>query len=581
MITVREDRISRFRERLDKYLDLGINLLSLAIGCSVKVDLYDTLYPALSLVSDEISKLNIEIMPREDVAVLRSDGNYSLTRRIYDVNGSNISRDELVRINPSVALLLLQVHQSRASSPREFANSIMSLYKKLGSSPVRVRIGKGHSIVSTREKAEFALIDFINTREGDQYLLANNDTIQIIDPTEDPGSYRQVATAVSNALNDLFIKGVYRDITIYPVYDAPSEELREELMERFREFSAKWGFRLGTDVPQPRVNYLLMGATVVGPLDKEPPMFYDNIRAGFRILVTRPFGELSVISTYLTAHVDESVMEELERGVMSIEDLEKLKVSIMDMLSRPNVEIARVINKYLPNSGEPFREDEHVAATIDVSGPGIFVFKELAEQANVDIALHSIPLISPEVARFAAEHYIITDATAGTNGAIAIVAGKDVIDSIIRDLRGIEGIQPMVIGEVVGKGAGRLFVPGYVTRYITNKSLLMKLTMNVDVLRSLRRQQVGCERVRVEARVFGNVQGVGFRPTLRRQALSLGLTGYARNLPDGSVEVVVEGCREDAMAFIEWIRTSPVGSVDAVTYVVRQYRGEFDDFEVR
>ncbi|GAB6944023.1 SelD-related putative sulfur metabolism protein [Vulcanisaeta sp. JCM 14467] len=578
---MREDRIGRFRERLDKYLDLGINLLSLAIGCSVKVDLYDTLYPALSLISNEMSKLNLEIQHREDVAVLRSDGNYSLNRRIYGVDGSGVSRDELERINPSVALLLLQVHQSRAASPREFANSIISLYRRLGSSSVRVRIGKGHSIVSTREKAEFALVDFISTKVGNEYLLANNDTIQIIDPTEDPGSYRQVATAVSNALNDLFIKGVYKDVTIYPVYDAPIDGLREELLRRFREFSGRWGFKLIADVPQPRVNYLLMGATVVGLLDKEPPMFYDNIRAGFKILVTRPFGELSVISTYLTAHVDESIMEEFEHNVMSIDDLEKLKIEIMDTLSRPNIEIARVINKYLPELDESFREDEHIAATIDISGPGIFVFKELAEQANVDIALHSIPLLSPEVARFAAEHYIITDATAGTNGAIAIVAGKDVVDSIINDLRGIEGVQPMVIGEVMGRGTGRLFVPDYVTRYITNKSLLMKLTMNIDVLRGLRRQQVSCERVRVEAKVFGNVQGVGFRPTLRRQALSLGLTGYARNLSDGSVEVVVEGCREDVMAFIEWVRSSPVGSVETVIYVVKQYRGEFEDFEIR
>jgi len=56
---------------------------------------------------------------------------------------------------------------------------------------VRVRIGKGHSIVSTREGAEFALVDFISASKGDAYLLANNDTIQIIDPTEDPGNYRQ------------------------------------------------------------------------------------------------------------------------------------------------------------------------------------------------------------------------------------------------------------------------------------------------------------------------------------------------------------------------------------------------------
>lgn len=59
------------------------------------------------------------------------------------------------------------------------------------------------------------------------------------------------------------------------------------------------------------------------------------------------------------------------------------------------------------------------------------------------------------------------------------------------------------------------------------------------------------------------------------------MTGYARNLSDGSVEVVVEGCREDVMAFIEWVRSSPVGSVETVIYVVKQYRGEFEDFEIR
>ncbi|MGC9153476.1 MAG: hypothetical protein ACP5GY_07080 [Vulcanisaeta sp.] len=67
---------------------------------------------------------------------------------------------------------------------------------------------------------------------------------------------------------------------------------------------------------------------MVGILDKEPPMFYDNIKPGFKVLITRPFGELSIISTYLTAHVDESVMSDLERDVMSIDELKKLKIRI-------------------------------------------------------------------------------------------------------------------------------------------------------------------------------------------------------------------------------------------------------------
>jgi len=49
------------------------------------------------------------------------------------------------------------------------------------------------------------------------------------------------------------------------------------------------------------------------------------------------------------------------------------------------------------------------------------------------------------------------------------------------------------------------------------------------------------ERVRLTALVNGAVQGVGFRDWTRRRAGALGLTGSAANLPDGRVEVVVEG----------------------------------------
>jgi acylphosphatase len=41
--------------------------------------------------------------------------------------------------------------------------------------------------------------------------------------------------------------------------------------------------------------------------------------------------------------------------------------------------------------------------------------------------------------------------------------------------------------------------------------------------------------------VHGRVQGVGYRYFVLREAQALGVTGYARNLPDGRVEVVAEG----------------------------------------
>ena len=51
--------------------------------------------------------------------------------------------------------------------------------------------------------------------------------------------------------------------------------------------------------------------------------------------------------------------------------------------------------------------------------------------------------------------------------------------------------------------------------------------------------------------VSGMVQGVGFRWFVARHARSLGLGGYARNLPDGRVEVVASGAEAEAMARLE------------------------------
>ncbi len=52
-------------------------------------------------------------------------------------------------------------------------------------------------------------------------------------------------------------------------------------------------------------------------------------------------------------------------------------------------------------------------------------------------------------------------------------------------------------------------------------------------------------------RFFGDVQGVGFRYTACRLAGGYDVTGYVRNMPDGSVECLVEGSGEEIDAFLE------------------------------
>jgi acylphosphatase len=57
--------------------------------------------------------------------------------------------------------------------------------------------------------------------------------------------------------------------------------------------------------------------------------------------------------------------------------------------------------------------------------------------------------------------------------------------------------------------------------------------------------------------VGGRVQGVFFRASAREQAQRLGLTGYARNLPDGRVEVFACGPAEAVGRLRDWLRTGP------------------------
>ena len=65
------------------------------------------------------------------------------------------------------------------------------------------------------------------------------------------------------------------------------------------------------------------------------------------------------------------------------------------------------------------------------------------------------------------------------------------------------------------------------------------------------------EQVRVRVRVSGVVQGVGFRYFARNVGTAMGLAGFVRNLPDGSVEVVAQGEKQAVNAFVNELRIGP------------------------
>jgi acylphosphatase len=82
--------------------------------------------------------------------------------------------------------------------------------------------------------------------------------------------------------------------------------------------------------------------------------------------------------------------------------------------------------------------------------------------------------------------------------------------------------------------------------------------------------------------VEGRVQGVGFRDFARTCAERLGLVGYAMNLRDGSVRVVVEGERAAIETVVRGLERGPrLGKVTRVTVTWREPGGEFTGFGIR
>ena len=90
------------------------------------------------------------------------------------------------------------------------------------------------------------------------------------------------------------------------------------------------------------------------------------------------------------------------------------------------------------------------------------------------------------------------------------------------------------------------------------------------------------DSVRLEARVYGRVQGVYFRESTRSLAQSLNITGWIKNNQDGSVSVVAEGSRPQLEALLDYLREGPTtANVERVAPNWAVVTGEFNSFQTR
>lgn len=86
---------------------------------------------------------------------------------------------------------------------------------------------------------------------------------------------------------------------------------------------------------------------------------------------------------------------------------------------------------------------------------------------------------------------------------------------------------------------------------------------------------------RLELNISGRVQGVNFRGSAKAQADKLGIFGYAKNLRDGTVNIIVEGGRDALTEFLHWCFRGPVlARVTGLKFEWKEFEDEFKEFTV-
>ncbi len=90
------------------------------------------------------------------------------------------------------------------------------------------------------------------------------------------------------------------------------------------------------------------------------------------------------------------------------------------------------------------------------------------------------------------------------------------------------------------------------------------------------------DSLRAHVVIHGLVQGVFFRASTREEAIRIGVRGWVRNLPDGTVEALFEGEKKKVEEVVAWCYQGPAGAaVVKVDLKWEPFQGEFSRFDVR
>jgi selenophosphate synthase len=455
-----------FWKNIEEYRQLGFDPLRWVPTCSNQVD-DDTLRASLK----EIKRSTIKLEPAWFDSFYYMDGKIpELTRRVYyNLDNPIIEKEAEIKR----ALLMFRIYKEIGSDSVLLSETIRRFLKSF-----RFKVISKKIVLSTTDnrKSQFALLDYIRLSRGDKvgYTSANNSTTQIIDPTLSPESEIHSNLALTMAMENLNLLGCTSGFRVFPIYDAPTENLLDTIRKNLDTFTSRYNLAMD-DYSSVKIGSLFFGATAIANTLKEQPIRYEQVEEGMQIIISNKLGSLPAMSVYILTQMDEQSISKFESNNISLDSLTAAKDEVLESLSEPRFSLGKIISKYCPDFGAPYDKHTHIAAVYPIMTDGIFAVAKFASLLNAQIVINNLPMKFDEIARFATKELLVENATAASIGCHMIAATKNVANLIIEDLRK-HNFEPSIIGFVAKKEGPGLIIEVDIDKYIASKAKLTKLT---------------------------------------------------------------------------------------------------------
>ena len=425
-----------------KYHDLGFNPLRWLPECSNELN-----YKWLNIISEELKRNNLKINPQYySYFHYPEKKNIEIIRRLYKSNEELKPED----LKTKRAISIMKWNKDIVYNKNLLIDKLKKISEQL---KTKIEIEKMTIIpTNTSEDFQFTLFDHIKTQRGDisGYTVVTSSNTQATDVSQNIESSIHMEIPLTESINLLNLLGCSIDIRLFPIYDAPNDDILDKIRKNIDNFTIKYNCSF-EDYSSLKLNGLFFGTTASGNIHKELPNRYDLIKEDTQIIITDKLGLLTCLSLYIITTLDEKLFEKLNKFGIEENKLAQLKDLAIRNLTEPKISLGKLITKFLPDFETEFDAQSHIPVTHPISKSGISSLYEISKLINRELIIDDIPLIDNDIANFVSKEYLISNPTASTSNTNMILISKDLSSSIIDELNKNK-FNPKVIGKIGKSG---------------------------------------------------------------------------------------------------------------------------------